>query len=127
VQPTEGQLLGYDFFFQHQDHTLGHLLQAWIDKHIIDRGDITFVGYDIPHPLRDEMVIRIGVRDGKEETARAALKVAARSCQAMFEQWYAEWSRKAQLVVAPTAAPTVSGIPATIRRVIKRPVVASSS
>lgn len=123
IQPTEGQLLGYDFFFQGQDHTLGHLLQAWIDKHLIDRGDITFVGYDIPHPLRDEMVIRIGVRDGKEETARAALKVAARACQAMFEQWYAEWSRKTQLVAASSVRPTATGATATIKRVVKRPVV----
>jgi DNA-directed RNA polymerase subunit D len=124
VQPSEGQVLGYDFFFQGQDHTLGHLLQAWIDKNLIDRGDITFVGYDIPHPLRDEMVIRIGVKDGSEQTARAALKAAAQACYGMFEQWYAEWSRKAQIVepvqqlMQGTAAPT-------IKRVVKRPTVVS--
>jgi DNA-directed RNA polymerase subunit D len=118
VQPTEGQLVGFDFFFQHQDHTLGHLLQAWIDKHMIDRGDITFVGYDIPHPLRDEMVLRIGVKDGKEETARAALKAAASSCRAMFEQWYTEWSAKAQLAAGSTQQ-SVAAKP--LKRVVLRP------
>lgn len=123
VQRSEGQLLGFDFFFQGQDHTLGHLLQAWIDKHLIDRGDITFVGYDIPHPLRDEMVIRIGVKDEKEETARAALKTAAQACKAMFEQWYAEWTRKAQ-IAEPVPAPA-TGVVASIKRAVKRPVVVS--
>jgi DNA-directed RNA polymerase subunit D len=124
VQSSEGQLLGYDFFFQKQDHTLGHLLQAWIDKNLVDRGDITFVGYDIPHPLRDEMVIRIGVRDGKEETARAALKAAAQACYGMFEQWYAEWTRKTQ-VVQPVARGASVGANPLVRRVVKRPVLAT--
>jgi DNA-directed RNA polymerase subunit L len=90
VQRIEGLLHGFDFFFQGQDHTLGHLIQAWIDENLMDDGDITFVGYDIPHPLRDEMVIRIGVSetvDNDEATARNALQKAMTACQTMFQRW----------------------------------------
>ena len=125
VQHSEGQLLGYDFFFQGQDHTLGHLLQAWIDKNMMERGDITFVGYDIPHPLRDEMVIRIGVKDGKEETARGAIKTAAQACYGMFAQWYTEWSRKTQ-IVGPVQGMGSMGTAPAIKRIVKRPTLVSS-
>jgi DNA-directed RNA polymerase subunit L/DNA-directed RNA polymerase alpha subunit len=93
VQRTDGQLIGWDFIFQGEDHTLGHLIQAWIDKHHVGKEDITFAGYDIPHPLRDEMVIRIGVKDGKESTARDVIKKAMTACQGMFEMWRDQWAR----------------------------------
>jgi len=95
VQQTEGRMSAYDFFFQRQDHTLGHLIQAWIDENMMGSsgdGQVTFVGYDIPHPLRDEMVIRIGVTDGKEASARAVLTKAMTSCQTMFLTWRDQWS-----------------------------------
>ena len=76
VQPADAQMKGFDFMFQHEDHTLG----------------VTFVGYKVPHPLRDEMLLRIGVADGMELTARAALGKAARGCAAMFKDWLAQWS-----------------------------------
>jgi DNA-directed RNA polymerase subunit L/DNA-directed RNA polymerase alpha subunit len=93
IQRTDGQLIGWDFIFQEEDHTLGHLIQAWIDKHHVGQDAITFAGYDIPHPLRDEMVIRIGVKDGKEATARDVMKKAMIACQGMFEMWRDQWSR----------------------------------
>lgn len=93
VQRTEGQLIGWDFIFQGEDHTLGHLIQAWIDNHHVGKESITFAGYDIPHPLRDEMVIRIGVKDGKEATARDIVKKAMVACQGMFEMWRDQWGR----------------------------------
>ncbi len=91
VQPTNKQILGYDFVFQKQDHTLGNLLQTWIDQNMIDNGKVTFAGYMIPHPLRDEMVLTIGVEDGQETTAREVLKDAARGCAAMFRSWSDAW------------------------------------
>jgi DNA-directed RNA polymerase subunit D len=93
VQEAIGQP-AFDFFFQRQDHTLGHLIQAWIDENMMGSSEkqVTFVGYDIPHPLRDEMVLRIGVADGKEATARAVLAKAMSSCQAMFLTWRDQWS-----------------------------------
>jgi DNA-directed RNA polymerase subunit L len=95
IQRTEGLLHGFDFFFQRQDHTLGHLIQAWIDENLMENGEITFVGYDIPHPLRDEMVLRIGVAETSENdevVARQAVQKAMTACQAMFLGWKDMWS-----------------------------------
>ena len=90
VQPADAQMKGFDFMFQHEDHTLGNLLQSYMEQ--TDMEAITFVGYKVPHPLRDEMLLRVGVADGMELTARAALGKAARGCAAMFKDWLAQWS-----------------------------------
>jgi DNA-directed RNA polymerase subunit L len=90
VQPADAQMKGFDFMFQHEDHTLGNLLQNYMEQN--DMEAITFVGYKVPHPLRDEMLLRVGVADGMELTARAALGKAARGCAAMFKDWLAQWS-----------------------------------
>lgn len=90
VQPADAQMKGFDFMFQHEDHTLGNLLQTYLEQTAMEQ--ITFVGYKVPHPLRDEMLLRIGVADGMELTARAALGAAARGCAAMFKDWLAQWS-----------------------------------
>lgn len=133
VQPADSQLVGFDFIFQKQDHTLGHLIQAWIDANLIDGGEITFAGYEIPHPLRDEMVIRLGVADGSEATARKAIRTAMTACMGMFETWAQQWARLIQgrpnnAAAASGAAPSApsSSSPEAapvlaLRRVIKRP------
>lgn len=118
VQRIDGQLLGYDFIFQKQDHTLGHLIQAWLDQNLVGRESITFAGYDIPHPLRDEMVIRIGVADSDEATARKALKMAMVACEAMFETWKQQWSSLVQ-PAQPKQIPTQTA-PKTVKRIIRR-------
>ena len=119
VARTEGRMIGYDFFFQRQDHTLGHLVQAWLDENLVGRGDITFAGYDIPHPLRDEMVIRIGVRDGSEAVARKALSDAMTACAGMFQAWRDQWA--SQMGPAPAASAAAASAPAPVRRVVRRP------
>lgn len=120
IQRTDGQLLGYDIVFQRQDHTLGHLLQAWIDQNLVGKDKITFAGYDIPHPLRDEMVLRIGVSDGDEKLARLALKRAATACEAMFQTWRDQWAGLTQLGAPPAAKEEATGM----RRVVRRPTAA---
>jgi DNA-directed RNA polymerase subunit L/DNA-directed RNA polymerase alpha subunit len=127
VQRVDGRMLGYDFFFQRQDHTLGHLVQAWLDANMVGGGNVTFAGYDIPHPLRDEMVIRIGTADGEEATARQALTAAMSACASMFESWKSQWAQNA-LPRAGTVAPGTVGSaskPAP-RRVVRRPTVAAA-
>ncbi len=125
VQRVEGQLLGWDFIFQGQDHTLGHLVQAWIDEHLIDSGEVTFVGYDIPHPLRDEMVIRIGVPDAEtDQSARKAIQKAMVACEAMFQTWRSQWAAIVQpaAVAAPVAVEPGSAAAATVkRRIVRKP------
>jgi DNA-directed RNA polymerase subunit D len=87
VQVAEGRMNGWDFIFQKQDHTLGHCVQAWIDQYYVGKGEVTFAGYDVPHPLRDEMVIRIGVQDSNQATARKILRQAMLGCSSMFKKW----------------------------------------
>jgi DNA-directed RNA polymerase subunit L/DNA-directed RNA polymerase alpha subunit len=92
IRPADARLKGFDVWFTEEDHTLGNLLQTWIDSNKIGAGDITFAGYKIPHPLRDEMVLRIGVEDGTQETARLAIAEAAKGCADMFRTWAVQWA-----------------------------------
>jgi len=91
---ADTRMIGYDFLFRGHDHTLGNLLQTWLVEHHIE-GDaspkITYAGYSVPHPLRDEMVLRIGVQDGEESTARQAVAAAAKGCVGMFQSMRAAW------------------------------------
>jgi len=94
ISSADSRLIGYDFLFRHHDHTLGNLLQTWLVEHHIEGKDtpkITYAGYSVPHPLRDEMVLRIGVEDGQESTARLAVAAAARGCATLFQQLRSQW------------------------------------
>jgi DNA-directed RNA polymerase subunit L len=92
VQPADARMKGFDFFFTGEDHTLGNLLQTYMEQNQVDSGEITFVGYKVPHPLRDEMVLRVGVESGKDMDARTAVAKAARECAQMFKDWAAMWA-----------------------------------
>lgn len=94
IVPSEAQLPGFDFIFQGEDHTFGNLIQTWLVNNHVD-GDaqpqITFAGYKIPHPLKDEMLLRVGVEDSNEMAARGAIAAAARGCKGMFQEWLTLW------------------------------------
>jgi len=109
VSPASSRIIGFDFLIRGQDHTLGNLLQTWlVDNHIEGTSvpKITYAGYCVPHPLRDEIILRIGVEDGKEETARKALATAARGCALMFRQMRESWLKETS-GVPRSAAPTL--------------------
>lgn len=95
IRTAESRVVGYDILFRKQDHTLGNLLQTWMEQHLIDQPDsgVTYVGYAIPHPLRDEMLLRIGVSDESEKTARAAIAKAAKGCVELFQQLRSAWRK----------------------------------
>jgi DNA-directed RNA polymerase subunit L len=90
IRPADARIKGYDLWFTGEDHTLGNMLQTWLDQKV--GVDITFAGYKIPHPLRDEMLLRIGVEDGKQETVRLAVAQAAAACAEMYRGWAQEWA-----------------------------------
>ena len=120
VTSADSKIIGYVFLFRGHDNTLGNLLQTLlVENHI--QGDatpkITYAGYSVPHPLRDEMVLRIGVEDGEEATARLAVAEAAKGCVDMFQKLRTSWR-------GVTGAPTLSGVK-TVRR--KGPRVAPPS
>lgn len=109
VVPSDAQLSGFDFIIQNQDHTFGNMIQTWLsDNHV--EGEMTprilFVGYKIPHPLKDEMLLRIGVEDGNELTARASLAAAAKGCKAMFQEWLRLWTGSGSSGTGPLATRT---------------------
>lgn len=120
VNAADGRIRGWDFIFQRQDHTLGNCIQAWLDENLVGKGEINFAGYDVPHPLRDEMVIRIGCEDGEEKTARDALRIAMISCGTMFTNWREQWSA---LTRATPGATSGTGTAARKVRVIQRPKI----
>jgi DNA-directed RNA polymerase subunit L/DNA-directed RNA polymerase alpha subunit len=94
VSTSDSRMIGYDFLFQKHDHTLGNLLQTWLVEHHIEGDEepkVTYAGYAVPHPLRDEMVLRIGVADRSELTARLAIATAAKGCVTMFKNLRAKW------------------------------------
>lgn len=92
IRPADARMKGFDFWFEAEDHTLGNLIQTWLDDNRIGDGSVSFAGYKVPHPLRDEMVIRIGVEDGLEATARLAIAEAAKGCADMFRGWTLQWT-----------------------------------
>jgi DNA-directed RNA polymerase subunit L/DNA-directed RNA polymerase alpha subunit len=95
IRPADARLQGFDFWFTGEDHTLGNLLQTWLDDTLVGRGqegnNVTFTGYKVPHPLRNEMVLRIGVSDGKAESARIAIAKAAKATADMYYTWASQW------------------------------------
>jgi DNA-directed RNA polymerase II subunit RPB11 len=94
MRPSDTMMSGYDCLIQGQDHTFGNMIQTWLVDNHVDGDDsprITFAGYKIPHPLKDEMLLRIGVEDNSEVTARAAIAMSARGCKAMFQRWLDIW------------------------------------
>lgn len=97
IQPTKKGSKGYDVYFQHEDHTLGNLFTTWMDEHFLDpngiREDfITYCGYCVPHPLRDEMLMTIVAAD--DLVCRKALSAAAVATRDMFGAWRADLGNK---------------------------------
>jgi len=95
LSTADSRVIGYDFLFRGHDHTLGNLFQTWMVENLIETANptITYVGYSVPHPLRDEMVLRVGVENGKEASARGAVAAAAKGCQELFRNLRTEWRK----------------------------------
>lgn len=136
LMPVEARMSGRDIIFSKEDHTLGNLLQTYIEQNMMDAGQVSFVGYKVPHPLRDEMLLRVGIQPAPEDKETdiqdKVVKViaeAARGCATLFRRWLDDWQGQGQglgqgpppagaasgVSVAPSVAPSASR-PATIRR-----------
>jgi DNA-directed RNA polymerase subunit L len=131
VSSADSRIIGYDFLIRGHDHTLGNLLQTWLVQNHIE-GDaspkITYAGYSVPHPLRDEMVLRIGVEDGEEATARLAFAEAAKGCVDMFQKLRASWRGTTGAPALPVVKSGPAAAPAATKGTRRKaPVVAPSS
>ena len=108
---SDSQMTGFDFIIKNQDHTFGNMIQTWlVDNHVEGEATprITFAGYKIPHPLKDEMLLRIGVEDGSELTARAAIAAAAKGCKGLFNSWLEAWTGRAAVGTAQAKTPATA-------------------
>jgi DNA-directed RNA polymerase subunit L/DNA-directed RNA polymerase alpha subunit len=90
IQPTKKEARGFDIYFQNEDHTLGNLLSTYIDEYLLDpnglkEGTVSFCGYCVPHPLRDEMLMTVLCKE--DLTCRKVLANASMSCGRMFAMW----------------------------------------
>lgn len=120
ISSSDSRIIGYDFLIRGHDHTLGNLFQTWLVEHHIEgeaSPKITYAGYSVPHPLRDEIVLRIGVEDGEEGTARQAFAEAAKGCTGLFRQLREAWQNAnglGETMVKPMARvrPQVAPAPA---------------
>lgn len=90
IQPTKKEARGFDIYFQNEDHTLGNLISTYIDENLLDphglkEGTVSFCGYCVPHPLRDEMLMTVLCKE--DLTCRKALANAAMNCARIFAGW----------------------------------------
>lgn len=107
IVATDKQMNGSDVYFNEEDHTLGNLLQTWMAENMVDSEEITFVGYNVPHPLQDRMKMSIGIPTSKEKTeleVRRLLAKAAGACASMFQGWIEDWDRVVSGAPAPPSA-----------------------
>ena len=92
IQPSVKNAFGIDFIMEHQDHTFGNMIQTYLsENHMADtvqKGSgiqpIVYVGYEIPHQLRDEMVLRIGLDISSKEIEKDARNAFAQACDGCY-------------------------------------------
>jgi DNA-directed RNA polymerase subunit L len=101
IQQGDSRYASVDVIFQNEAHTLGNLLETvLVDRHIDGPGDpkITYAGYKVPHPLRAEMFVRIGMTEAVTDPViqkNTAASVIANACRYLKEEFRAlqnQWS-----------------------------------
>ena len=66
VNNSETVMNAFDIDIPNENHTIGFLIQSYIDKYF-DKSMVTFIGYFNPHPLKDNIVIRISTPENNRE------------------------------------------------------------
>lgn len=110
VQQGDARFPCVDIVFTNESHTLGNLLETYLVENHVDgeaQPRITYAGYKVPHPLRPEMFVRIGVEtdggdaDQEQRVARLAIATVCRRLRDDFRNAQASW---AALGAKPVAA-----------------------
>lgn len=108
---------GFEIVFQNQEHTLGNLLQTFLTERHVDGTEeprIKYVGYKVPHPLRQEMVVVITPEDGLEASAVKAIAEVTTYLKGYFAGLSDSWQATFQpATAAPVVAKTVKAATAT--------------
>jgi DNA-directed RNA polymerase subunit L len=104
VQHANTRFSAVEFVFSGESHTLGNLLQYYIDENHIEGAEeprIGYVGYKVPHPLKKEMVLVVGFTEGTDlsdpeeelQTARFVVAKVIRFVKGVFRQMLEDWKR----------------------------------
>jgi len=96
VIPSQSRVIGFDFVMKEQDHTFGNMIQTYLEQNHIYEGEekpgfvqISYAGYEVPHPLRDELVIRLGTTSRQQ--ALQAFAQACKGCATLFAKMREAW------------------------------------
>ena len=101
IQPGDARFPCVDFIFRGEGHTLGNLLQHYLVTQHVEGGEeprITYAGYKVPHPLKAEMFVRVGVSaeigdpEAEQQTARLVMARVCRHLKAYFQEMLASWA-----------------------------------
>jgi DNA-directed RNA polymerase subunit L len=78
-----------------EDHTIGNMLQALTyNMYIRDSDRIDFIGYYVPHPLEDILVVRVKTKDGPP-SAKPIVQQACSDIASMLQELAAKWTKAA--------------------------------
>ena len=102
IQQGDSRFPTMDVIFQEEGHTLGNLLETHLCEQNIENEaaelPLTYVAYKVPHPLRAEMFVRMGVAsptrvdvETQKEAAREAVAAACRELRDQFQSLRARW------------------------------------
>lgn len=101
VQQGDSRFPSIDVIFQNESHSLGNLLETvLVERHIDGEAEpkVSYAGYKVPHPLRAEMYVRIGMREEvtdpeiQKQTARLVVANACRFLKDEFRRIQSSWT-----------------------------------
>ena len=104
IQQGDARFPCVDIVFTNESHTLGNLLETYLVENHVDgeaQPRITYAGYKVPHPLRPEMFVRIGVEsdggdtDQEQTIARQAVASVCRLLRDQFRTLQTSWATSA--------------------------------
>jgi DNA-directed RNA polymerase subunit L/DNA-directed RNA polymerase alpha subunit len=98
VLPGDARFPCCDVYFQNESHTLGNLLETYLIANHVDgtaEPRITYAGYKVPHPLRPEMFVRIGMNaedpEVRVQTTRLVIASVCRFLRDEFRKLQQSW------------------------------------
>ena len=113
IQEGDSRFSTVEVWFTNEGHTLGNLLETYIVENHIDGAmepKSTYAGYKVPHPLRPEMFIRIGLEDTaninfetQSQTARLMVANACKNLKTQFQELLDGWNPAPQQLPPPAA------------------------
>jgi DNA-directed RNA polymerase subunit L len=78
-----------------EDHTIGNLLQALTyNMYIRDSNRIDFIGYYVPHPLEDILLVRVKTKDGPP-SVKPTVQQACGDITTAIQDLAAKWAKAA--------------------------------